>query len=242
VGVNRGASARPLARVRRDYMNGDLSAKHWEEMEPELTAELEASRAEAERLASAQREVEQNSEFEDAEQKVLEHLSEIRRAVVGEIQDAEGVAAIRAALSRLFESFTLHPRAAAIGEGDLLDLEVSMSKSAAAALQAAIESGQASDLVVEIENPPPLLNVGAEYLIELQVRPSVLQGFDENFRAGTAPRAALPSGKQLPHRLALPVRERPVIASPGRMRRQAIGTHGRQELRGRVRPDRHRAE
>jgi hypothetical protein len=38
---------------------------------------------------------------------VLRHLAEIRKAIVGEIQDAEGPDAIRAALDRLFASFTL---------------------------------------------------------------------------------------------------------------------------------------
>ena len=39
---------------------------------------------------------------------MLEHLAEIRAAIATEIHDAEGAAAVRAVLLRLFEGFVLH--------------------------------------------------------------------------------------------------------------------------------------
>jgi hypothetical protein len=42
---------------------------------------------------------------------VLERLADIRRAIAGEITDADGVDAVRAALARLFKGFVIHPPA-----------------------------------------------------------------------------------------------------------------------------------
>jgi hypothetical protein len=39
---------------------------------------------------------------------VLEHLAEIRAAIATEIHDAQGAAAVRAVLLRLFEGFVFH--------------------------------------------------------------------------------------------------------------------------------------
>ena len=44
----------------------------------------------------------------DAEKEALDHLTAIRRAIAGEVKNAEGTAAVRAALSRLFEGFVVH--------------------------------------------------------------------------------------------------------------------------------------
>jgi hypothetical protein len=40
---------------------------------------------------------------------VLQRLANLRRAVAGEIADADGVAATRAALGALFKAFVVHP-------------------------------------------------------------------------------------------------------------------------------------
>lgn len=45
---------------------------------------------------------------------MLRRLTEIRRAVAGEITDAQGVDAVRAALARLFKGFVIHPPAHAL--------------------------------------------------------------------------------------------------------------------------------
>jgi hypothetical protein len=77
----------------------------------ELGTERDAARAQAARLASQQVEVERWGELADAEAETLQRLSEIRRLIAGEVRAAEGLDAIRAALSRTFECFVVHREA-----------------------------------------------------------------------------------------------------------------------------------
>lgn len=100
-----------LARVRRDYADGKLSAEDWAEFREELTAEMRAAGAEVDRLATQAVEVEAWSGLRDAERDTLANLADLRRAIAGEVQEAEGVEAVRAALSRLFEHFVVRRRA-----------------------------------------------------------------------------------------------------------------------------------
>jgi hypothetical protein len=102
------AAAR-LAKVKRDYTHGDLSAAEWRELRADLEPEAEAADAEAERLRVQVAEAESGAAMTDAEAEVLEKLASIRAAVAGEVKDSEGVAAVRATLMRLFEGFVLHP-------------------------------------------------------------------------------------------------------------------------------------
>lgn len=95
-----------LARVRRDYADGELDAADWRGFREELGGEQEAAAAEVVRLRTSLAEA--RAVGADAEIETLERLAEIRRAVVGEVRAAEGVAAVRAALARLFERFVLH--------------------------------------------------------------------------------------------------------------------------------------
>jgi site-specific DNA recombinase len=97
-----------LARIRRDYTNGDLSAADFADFRAELEPEQTAALAEVERLRSQQSEVREWTEFSDPEQDALQRLADIRRAVAGEVKDAAGVDAARAALRRLFERFVLN--------------------------------------------------------------------------------------------------------------------------------------
>jgi DNA invertase Pin-like site-specific DNA recombinase len=96
-----------LARVRRDYMDGKIDANDWREFRDELEAERDAARAEAERLTTQQREVEAWGELRDAEAETWRRLSEIRAVIAGEVRDAEGLDAVRAALGRTFEHFVV---------------------------------------------------------------------------------------------------------------------------------------
>jgi hypothetical protein len=96
-----------LARVRRDYADGRIDAEDWREFRVELSAERDAARAEAERLAAQHREVETWGELRDTEAETLRRLSEIRALIAGEIRDATGLDAVRAALARTFELFVI---------------------------------------------------------------------------------------------------------------------------------------
>jgi hypothetical protein len=64
--------------------------------------------AEAERLRASEAETKEGATLLDAEREALERLTEIRRAIAGEVKDAAGTEAVRAALSRLFDGFVLH--------------------------------------------------------------------------------------------------------------------------------------
>jgi DNA invertase Pin-like site-specific DNA recombinase len=116
-----------LARVRRDYTDGNLDAADWVSFRDELTAEMEAARAEAARLRQSEIEVERDTALLDAEHDILDRLAQIRRAISGEITDAAGVDAVRAALSRLFSAFVLHPqqnpRYQGQGRSELIDVD-----------------------------------------------------------------------------------------------------------------------
>lgn len=97
-----------LARVKGDYASGGLPLEDWIEFKGELEPQRDAALAEVERLRARLAEVEAGEAVDDVEQEVLDHLARIRAAVAGAVNDAEGVAAVRAALLRLFDGFVLH--------------------------------------------------------------------------------------------------------------------------------------
>lgn len=99
-----------LDRVRRDYQDGKLAADDWAEQRDQLTGELDGAEAEADRLRDQEHEVTAWGELRDVEADVLHQLSEIRKAIAGEIDRAEDVDAVRAAFSRLFARFVISPR------------------------------------------------------------------------------------------------------------------------------------
>ena len=101
------ASAR-LARVKADYTSGELTAAEWRELRADLEPEALAAAAERERLAVQLAEVKAGPNLVGMESDVIDLLARIRAAVAGEVNDAAGVAAARAALLRLFDRFVLH--------------------------------------------------------------------------------------------------------------------------------------
>jgi hypothetical protein len=101
-------AAERLARVRRDYQDDKLAAEDWAEQREQLAGERTAADAEAERLRASGGEVEQGISLFDAEQETLARLTEIRRAIAGEVQDAASTDSVRAALARLFVCFIVH--------------------------------------------------------------------------------------------------------------------------------------
>jgi site-specific DNA recombinase len=98
-----------LARVRRDYMDDQLTAADWADLRAELEPERDAAAAEVDRLDAQGSEVENWGEVRDMEAEVLTRLADIRRAIGGDIESPESVDAARAALSRLFEHFVIRP-------------------------------------------------------------------------------------------------------------------------------------
>jgi DNA invertase Pin-like site-specific DNA recombinase len=102
------AAGERLARVKRDYTNGELSAAEWRELRSELEPEAAAAKAEAERLREQAHAAEAGTAVDEAEAEVLEQLARIRAAVAGHVNDAAGPEAVRATLLRLFDHFTLH--------------------------------------------------------------------------------------------------------------------------------------
>jgi site-specific DNA recombinase len=97
-----------LARIRQDYIDGELSASDWRALRADLEEELAAAAAETERLRGQEADVAAWADLSDAEQVVLEQLTEIRRIVAGRITAAEAIAPLRAALAGAFEKFVLH--------------------------------------------------------------------------------------------------------------------------------------
>ena len=96
-----------LARVRRDYMDDKLSAGDWKSFSDELGADQEGADAEVDRLAGQLAEIETWGDLRDAERDTLAKLADLRRAIAGEINDAAGTDAVRAALARLFKHFVV---------------------------------------------------------------------------------------------------------------------------------------
>lgn len=101
-----------LSRVRRDYTEGALDAADWREFRDELEIERQGAEAEVGHLRAQLVDTETWAGLRDAEVDTLAHLTEIRRALIGEVRSAEGLDAVRSALSRTFEHFILHPAGA----------------------------------------------------------------------------------------------------------------------------------
>jgi DNA invertase Pin-like site-specific DNA recombinase len=97
-----------LERIKRDYLRGALSAEDHNQYKLEREQELSGAVGELGRLREQMAEVQSQGILRDAEQDTLEKLSSIRAAIAGEVRDAEGVAAVRVSLSRLFEAFIVY--------------------------------------------------------------------------------------------------------------------------------------
>jgi DNA invertase Pin-like site-specific DNA recombinase len=97
-----------LARVKSDYLNGDLTAAEWRELRAELEPSTAAASAEVERLTEQLHSHECDGAAEVAEREVYELLRQIRETVTGSAADAAGAEAVSATLLRLFDHFTYH--------------------------------------------------------------------------------------------------------------------------------------
>ncbi len=97
-----------LARVKRNYVSAEITAAEWRELRAELEPEAAAAQAEARRLGEQLADAEAQTALSEVTAELLAQLSEVRAAVAGEVADAEGAAAVRAVLMRLFDGFVLH--------------------------------------------------------------------------------------------------------------------------------------
>src|SRR5207247_2294857 len=86
----------------------EIGGPTYERLAAKYGSLLKAARAEAERLAEREVEIAQQATLRDVEGELLGFLTDIRSAVAGQIENAVGVDAVRAALTQLFERFSLH--------------------------------------------------------------------------------------------------------------------------------------
>ncbi|MGI8440899.1 MAG: recombinase family protein [Thermoleophilaceae bacterium] len=100
------AAAGALAKVDRDYTHGSLSAEHWGALRGPLQGEHDGAVAKLGQLRARGAEVAAAAEAAgDAEGDAVARVAEIRAAVAGEIEAADGLAGVRVALLRMFEAF-----------------------------------------------------------------------------------------------------------------------------------------
>jgi DNA invertase Pin-like site-specific DNA recombinase len=96
------------ARAESDYLAERLDAARWQRLDDRLAEELQAARAEAEQFALREREAMAIAEMGDVEGVLLRHLTHLRAVIASEVRDAGTVEALRLALMRLFDGFTVH--------------------------------------------------------------------------------------------------------------------------------------
>jgi site-specific DNA recombinase len=92
-----------LARVRRDYTTGAITAADWRELRAELEAEREAAAAALERARAPAEQLDSGAMPGDAEQALLDHLAALKAAVSGQAGAAPDLAALRNVIGDLFE-------------------------------------------------------------------------------------------------------------------------------------------
>ena len=97
-----------LARVKRAFYDGAIEPEDWKEAKADLEPEHAAAVAELERLREHERAIHGWADVRDAEAETFRRLAAIRSAIAGEVNDSEGVDAVRAALLRLFERFVVY--------------------------------------------------------------------------------------------------------------------------------------
>jgi hypothetical protein len=101
-------AAERLARVKGDYLSGELTAAEWRELRSKLEPAAEAAAGARDRLAAQLAEVEAGPSLAGLESELLAKLAQVRAAITGEVTDAAGVDAARSALMRVFGHFLLH--------------------------------------------------------------------------------------------------------------------------------------
>ncbi len=167
--AERGAAER-FARVQRDYQDGKLDAEDWSEQRDALKVELaEARAALAEARARSGKVAEAEADIAEPASGAVERLDAIRKAVAGEVADADGIEAVRATLRAMFDAFYV-ARADAVG-GDIDDPDERALAEAARA-DASAELREAGAEPFEVEG----------WVVVPHPRAELLEGIDEAFR------------------------------------------------------------
>ncbi len=91
---------RAVLRMQRDYRAGDLSARRFEAMIDDAERDLDAARAEAERLREQEQAVQARPDLPEA-------LEALQAELLEPLRGADTVAAIRAALRKVFDHFVV---------------------------------------------------------------------------------------------------------------------------------------
>lgn len=95
-------------RIERDYASGELSAANYDRLTAKIADELTALDAETARLADQVALLgERIDQAAEAADEALAPIAELRARIVAELRAPERAEGVRAALARLFESFTL---------------------------------------------------------------------------------------------------------------------------------------
>jgi hypothetical protein len=115
-----GKTDEALTRIRGDYEAGKLDVTDWTEFRDDLGERRLASLAQAEQYRAHAAELEAEAAQLDARGEVAERLAGLRAAVAGDIERADDLLALRAAIASTFESVTLY-RSEAFSEGYYLD-------------------------------------------------------------------------------------------------------------------------
>jgi site-specific DNA recombinase len=103
-----------LGRIDADYRSGEISGASWERKTAELTEDRAAALAEAERHRAHAEALGADVLALDADAEFQRTVVELREAVAGRIETADGLGALRAALAGTFERVVLHRQDGAV--------------------------------------------------------------------------------------------------------------------------------
>jgi DNA invertase Pin-like site-specific DNA recombinase len=112
-----------LARVKRDYLEGNLTAVEWRDLKAELEPEQAAANAAVDRLTRQLEDQEAENALDDVEAELGRLLDTVRAAVEGKGGDDTGAKAVSASLLRLFDSFTFHAGIPEVANVELIDVD-----------------------------------------------------------------------------------------------------------------------
>ena len=112
-----------LARVKRDYLEGNLTAAEWRDLKAELEPEGSAANAAADRLARQLEDQEAENALDEVEAELDDLLANVRAAVEGKGDGEAGTQAVSASLLRLFDCFTFHAGVPEVANVELIDTD-----------------------------------------------------------------------------------------------------------------------